>query len=69
MPKGKAVLSNPPERIDSAFFSQFDGFDEFRTKANEDHPAEVELTEHLAAGTSEERVEAEKRLAARFVTK
>lgn len=57
-PKGKAVLSNPPARIDIAFLSQFDGFDEFRTKANEDHPAEVEPTQDLAAGTPEERVEA-----------
>ena len=56
--KGKSVLSNPPERIDIAFLSQFDGFDEFRTKANEDHPAEVEPTQDLAAGTPEERVEA-----------
>lgn len=57
-PKGKSVLSSPPERIDIAFLSQFDGFDEFRTKANEDHPAEVEPTQDLAAGTPEERVEA-----------
>lgn len=57
-PKGKSVLSSPPERIDIAFLSQFDGFDEFRTKANEDHPAEVEPTLDLSAGTPEERVEA-----------
>jgi restriction system protein len=57
-PKGKSVLSSPPERIDIAFLSQFDGFDEFRTKANDDHPAEVEPTQDLAAGTPEERVEA-----------
>lgn len=57
-PKGKSVLSSPPERIDIAFLSQFDGFDEFRTKANDDHPADVEPTQDLAAGTPEERVEA-----------
>lgn len=57
-PKGKSVLSSPPERIDIAFLSQFDGFDEFRTKANDDHPAEVEPTQELAAGTPEERMEA-----------
>ena len=57
-PKGKSVLSSPPERIDIAFLSQFDGFDEFRTKANDDYPVDVEPTQDLAAGTPEERVEA-----------
>lgn len=58
LPRGEAVLSNPPERIDIAFLSQFDGFEEFRTKANDDNTVELETTEHLAAGTPEERVEA-----------
>lgn len=57
-PKGQSVLLNPPERIDIAFLSQFEGFDEFRTKANGDQLTEVEPTQDLAAGTPEERVEA-----------
>ena len=57
-PMGKTVLSNPPERIDIAFLSQFDGFDEFRARANQDHPTNVEPTKDLSAGTPEELVEA-----------
>ena len=57
-PKGKTVLSRPPERIDIAFLSQFEGFDDFRTKANKEHPVQVEPTQELASGTPEERVEA-----------
>ncbi len=57
-PKGKAVLGRPPERIDIGFLSQFEGFDDFRTKANGENPVEVEPTQELAAGTPEERVEA-----------
>lgn len=57
-PKGKSLLSSPPERIDIAFLSKFDGFDEFRTKAKEDHPTEVGPTQDFAARTPEERVEA-----------
>lgn len=57
-PKGKAVLSRPPERIDIAFLSQFKGFDDFRTKANGEHSVEVDPTQELASGTPEERVEA-----------
>jgi restriction system protein len=57
-PKGRAVLRNPPERIDIAFLSQFEGFDDFQTKANGEHAVEVEPTQELAAGTPEERVEA-----------
>ncbi len=32
---GADVLKNPPEMIDISFLTQFDGFDNFRTKSNE----------------------------------
>jgi len=57
-PKGKAVLAQPPARIDIAFLSQFDGFEQFRTKSGDGEPAAVETTGDVAAGTPEERVEA-----------
>ena len=34
-PTGQKVLENPPQIIDIPFLSQFDGFDDFRTKTNE----------------------------------
>jgi restriction system protein len=56
--KGRTVLANPPARIDIAFLSQFEGFEEFRARATDDETTEVEPTVSLAAGTPEERVEA-----------
>jgi|GEM_PF-376129 len=61
--RGRKVLANPPARIDINFLSQFDGFDEFRTKPPED-PEDIESepstepTATLAAGTPDERIEA-----------
>lgn len=55
--KGRTVLANPPARIDIAFLSQFEGFEEFRARATDDATTEVEPTVSLAAGTPEERVE------------
>lgn len=34
-PTGRKVLEKPPQIIDISFLSQFDGFDDFRTKTNE----------------------------------
>lgn len=58
--KGREVLANPPARIDIDFLSQFDGFDQFRTKSSEEIEGEpsTEPTATLAAGTPDERIEA-----------
>lgn len=54
--RGRSVLKNPPPRIDIRFLSQFEGFDEFRTKNGATAP--VEPTAALEAGTPDERIEA-----------
>lgn len=58
--RGRAVLIEPPERIDIPFLSQFDGFDLFRTKASEEVKSEAsaEPLATIAAGTPDERIEA-----------
>jgi restriction system protein len=58
--RGREVLVQPPERIDIRFLSQFEGFDEFRSRVSEQDEEErsPEPTAALAAGTPDERIEA-----------
>jgi len=54
-PAGKGVLQNPPTVIDIAFLSQFDGFDDFRSRSPEQPDAAV--TVPAGAETPEEQLQ------------
>jgi len=53
---GQKVLENPPQIIDIPFLSQFDGFDDFRTKTSE--KPEASATPSPEAETPEEQLQA-----------
>jgi restriction system protein len=54
-PAGEGVLQNPPTVIDIAFLSQFDGFDDFRSRSPEQPDAAV--TVPAGAETPEEQLQ------------
>ena len=57
-PKGREVLSNPPERIDIAYLTENCGLDMSRKKDRDDRSAVDESMLGHETGTPEERVEA-----------
>ncbi len=58
-PAGEKVLQDPPQVIDIPFLSQFDGFEDFRSKTNEKpEPAEVRPVALTEDETPEEQLQA-----------
>lgn len=53
---GRAVLANPPDRLDSAFLARFDGFEDWRTAARA--APRPESTPEPAPATPEETIAA-----------
>ena len=56
--KGRAVLKNPPDKVDIKFLSGFEAFEDFRTGHHEDASASQDTVVTENAGTPEERIEA-----------
>ncbi|MSO77512.1 MAG: restriction endonuclease [Alphaproteobacteria bacterium] len=56
--KGREVLARPPSRIDIAFLSQFEGFEEFRARPGDEEIVEIGPTVATTVGTPDERIEA-----------
>jgi restriction system protein len=56
--RGRSVLTDPPQRIDIRFLSQFEDFEEFRSRNPNGNVALDEPTQVLAGGTPDERIEA-----------